>query len=124
MKKVLVVDDGSAARQQVVQTLTQAGFEVVEATSGSDGLETIDRDPLVGLVICNVNMPRMNGLEMVEAVKTRPRHASLPIVLLTTGGQSRLIKRAKQAGAKGWIVRPLQANLLVAAVRKLIAVPA
>ncbi len=124
MKKVLVVDDSPAARHQVVLALTQAGFEVVEAGSGSDGLKAIDRDPLVGLVLCDVNLPRMSGLEMVATVKTKPQYASLPMVLLTTGARPRLIERAKQAGAKGWIVRPFKANLLVAAVRKLMAVPA
>jgi len=124
MKKVLVVDDSSAARQPIVLALTQAGFEVVEAASGNDGLRTMDRDPLVGLVICDVNMPRMNGLELVAAVKAKPRYASLPIVLLTTQARPRQVERAKQMGAKGWIVRPFKANLLVAAVRKLMAVPA
>mgnify|MGYP003668056038 FL=1 len=119
MKKVLVVDDSPSVRQQVGLALKQAGFEIVEAVDGTDGVAKIDGDPSIGVVICDVNMPRMNGLELVEAVHRNPKHVNLPIVMLTTEGQPQLIQRAKKAGAKGWIVKPFKANLLVAAVKKL-----
>jgi len=119
MKKVLVVDDSPSVRQQVGLALKQAGFEILEAVDGVDGVAKIDGDPNIGVVICDVNMPRMNGLELVETVHRKPQHASLPIVMLTTEGQPQLIQRAKKAGAKGWIVKPFKANLLVAAVKKL-----
>lgn len=119
MKKVLVVDDSPSVRQQVGLALKQAGFEIIEAVDGADGVAKIDSDPSVGVVICDVNMPRMNGLELVETVHRNPKHANLPIVMLTTEGQPQLIQRAKKAGAKGWIVKPFKANLLVAAVKKL-----
>ncbi len=120
-RKILVVDDSSAVRQQVSIALGQAGFEVVEAADGVDGAETIRRDPEVGMVICDVNMPRMNGLEMVEAVKADAQFADLPIIMLTTEGQPSLIKRAKAAGAKGWIVKPFKPEMLVATANKLMA---
>ena len=120
-KKILVVDDSSAVRQQVSIALTQAGFEVVEATDGVDGAEKIKGGPDISLVICDVNMPRMNGLEMLESVKTVAQNANLPIIMLTTEGQPALIKRAKAAGAKGWIVKPFEAEALVAAAHKLTA---
>ncbi len=119
MKKVLVVDDSPSVRQQVGLALKQAGFEILEAVDGVDGVAKIDGDPNIGVVICDVNMPRMNGLELVENVHRKPQHANLPIVMLTTEGQPQLIQRAKKAGAKGWIVKPFKANLLVAAVKKL-----
>lgn len=118
-KKVLVVDDSVTVRQQVRLALGQSGFQVVDAVDGVDGrhkLETVDD---IGLVICDVNMPRMGGLELLELVKSQPKHAALPVVMLTTEGQPALIKRARKAGAKGWIVKPFKANLLVEAARKL-----
>jgi two-component system, chemotaxis family, chemotaxis protein CheY len=120
MKRVLVVDDSPSVRQQVSMSLTQAGYEVVEAGDGTEGISKISSDREIGLVICDVNMPRMNGLEMIEAVKKEPQNAALPIIMLTSEGQPALIERAKKAGAKGWIVKPFKADLLVAAVKKLL----
>jgi two-component system chemotaxis response regulator CheY len=120
VKRILVVDDSPSVREQVGQALTQGGFQMVEA---ADGLEGIDRLAAgdVALVILDVNMPRMNGLEMLERVKQDPAHRALPVVMLTSEGQPALIERAKKAGAKGWIVKPFKAHLLVAAVNKLLA---
>ncbi len=120
MKRILVVDDSPSVRQQVGMALTQGGFQVVEAGDGQEGITKLDAGN-VSLVICAVNMPRMNGLEMVERVKQNPKHKALPIVMLTSEGQPALIERAKKAGAKGWIVKPFKADLLVAAVNKLLA---
>ena len=119
LKKVLVVDDSATVRQQVRMALSRSEFEVVEAVDGLDGKQKLDTNRDISLVICDVNMPRMNGIEMLEVVKSQPRHARLPVVMLTTEGQPALIQRAKRAGAKGWIVKPFKANLLVAAAHKL-----
>jgi len=119
MPKVLIVDDSPSVRQQVGLALKQQGYEILEAVDGVDGVEKVQRDASIGMVICDVNMPRMSGLEFVEKVKGDPRYSKLPIVMLTTEGQPQLIQRAKKAGAKGWIVKPFKANLLVAAVKKL-----
>jgi two-component system chemotaxis response regulator CheY len=118
-KRVLVVDDSATVRQQVRAALGVGEFEVVEATDGSEGADAINRIGDLAAVICDVNMPRMNGLEMLEAVKRDPKHATLPIVMLTTEGQHELVQRAKAAGAKGWIVKPFKPDLLLAAIRKL-----
>lgn len=120
-KKILIVDDSATVRQQVGQALQQAGFTVVEAVDGVHGAETISSTPDIAVVICDVNMPRMNGIDMVAQVKSDPRNAALPIVMLTTEGQPALIKKAKEAGAKGWIIKPFKAAQLVAAVTKLSA---
>jgi two-component system chemotaxis response regulator CheY len=119
-KKVLVVDDSPTVRQQVGLALKQAGYEVVEATDGADGAAKVGSDPSIGMVILDVNMPRMNGLEMLESVKAGGKNADLPVIMLTSEGQQSLIERAKKAGAKGWIVKPFKAELLVAAVKKLL----
>ena len=121
MKRVLVVDDSATVRQQVGNALREAGYDVTEAVDGFDGAEKINTDRSIAMVICDVNMPRVNGLEMLEQVKKDPKNASLPVVMLTTEGQPALIDRAKKSGAKGWIIKPFKAELLVAAVKKLVA---
>jgi two-component system, chemotaxis family, chemotaxis protein CheY len=118
-KIVLVVDDSATVRQQVRAALGIGEFEVVEASDGTEGAETINRLADIAAVICDVNMPRMSGLDMLEAVKKDPKHVSLPIVMLTTEGQHELVQRAKAAGAKGWIVKPFKPDLLLAAIRKI-----
>jgi two-component system chemotaxis response regulator CheY len=118
-KKVLVVDDSVTVRQQVTTALSAAGFDVVEAVDGVDGTAKLDTTSDIALVICDVNMPRMNGLEMVERARTNPRCAGIPIVMLTTEGDPALVSRAKAAGARGWIVKPFKPEHLVAAAKKL-----
>jgi two-component system chemotaxis response regulator CheY len=116
--RVLVIDDSATVRQQVRLALTQAGFEVVEANDGVEGLERLKAEPGLGAVICDVNMPRMSGIEMLEQCKLQGG-IQMPVLMLTTEGQPSLIQRAKACGAKGWIVKPFKAELLVAAIRQL-----
>lgn len=118
-KTVLVVDDSSTVRQQVATALKQAGFAIVEAADGQEGLATIDSNRDIAMVVCDVNMPHMNGLEMIEKVKSKPENKALPILMLTTEGQPSLIKRAKEAGASGWIVKPFEASQLIQAAMHL-----
>lgn len=114
MTKVMVVDDSLMIRQQVARALREAGYEIVEASDGQDALEKLAANPAVALVVCDVNMPRLSGIEFLERAKNAP-----PVVMLTTEGQVDLIQRAKSLGAKGWITKPFKADLLVAAARKL-----
>jgi two-component system chemotaxis response regulator CheY len=118
-KTILVVDDSGTVRQQVTMALKQAGFETAQAADGRDGLSMIEANRNIAMVICDVNMPNMNGLEMVEKVKSKPENKSLPILMLTTEGQPSLIKRAKEAGAVGWIVKPFNATQLVQTAKHL-----
>jgi len=119
--KVLVVDDSRAIRQLVGTALLQAGYEVIEAEDGQQGLSTISSERDIAMVICDVNMPNMNGLEMLAAVKAQANNSALPVLMLTTEGKADLIQQAKRCGAKGWIVKPFKPELLVSAVAKLIA---
>ena len=122
MHKILVVDDSATMRQQVRQVLTSGGFDVIEAVDGQDGLAKINADKDVRVMILDVNMPRMNGIELAEALKASGRmEAGLNVVMLTTEGHADLIARAKAAGAKGWIVKPFKPELLLAAVKKMAA---
>jgi two-component system chemotaxis response regulator CheY len=119
-KKIVVVDDSRTARQQVCVTLTSAGYEVIEAVDGNDGLLKIMSNGDASLVVCDVNMPNLNGLEMLRTLKSEQPGAQMPIIMLTTEAQPTLLQQAKQAGAKGWIVKPFKPEMLVAAVRKLV----
>jgi two-component system chemotaxis response regulator CheY len=119
-KKILVVDDSPTVRQQVANAMAGTGLELLEAADGAEGLEKLEKDGEIGLVILDVNMPRMNGLEMLEALKAGGKNNHVHVVMLTSEGQKSLIERAKKAGAKGWIVKPFKPELLVAAVKKLL----
>jgi two-component system, chemotaxis family, chemotaxis protein CheY len=122
VKRVLVIDDSSAVRQQIRSTLAGAGYDIVEAVDGLDGLEKLRALTDLDLALCDVNMPRMNGLEMVlEAQRTK---LTTPILMLTTEGQPSMIRRARDAGAKGWIVKPFKPELLLIAVNKIVGAKA
>jgi len=120
VKKVLVVDDSETVRLQIRNALAPAGYDVIEAVDGLDGLERIRVDLALDLVLCDVNMPRMSGLDMIDQLKAEGL-TRIPVVMLTSEGQSLLVRRAKEAGAKGWIVKPFKVDLLLSAVNKLVA---
>lgn len=119
MPKIMIVDDSMTVRQQVAAALSGAGFQVVEAVDGEDGLAQIAREKDLALVICDVNMPRLNGLDMLDKLRAADATATLPVLMLTTEGQPEYVMRAKALGAKGWMVKPVKPELLVSAVRKL-----
>jgi len=118
LKKILVIDDSETIRQQVRQALAATGYEIVEAVDGADGLDKLRTLPDLDLALCDVNMPRMSGLDMIAEVQRLG--LKTPVLMLTTEGQPSLIRRARDAGAKGWIVKPFKPELLVAAVTKLV----
>lgn len=118
-KVVLLVDDSSTVRQQLRAVFGHEGYEVVEAIDGQEGFDKIQARPDLALVICDLNMPRMSGFEMLEALQQRGRPGAPPIMMLTTEHHPTLVDRARKAGARGWIVKPFNAGQLVAAARKL-----
>jgi two-component system chemotaxis response regulator CheY len=119
--KVLVVDDSMMVRQQVTRALTGAGFEVTTAVDGVDAIEKLALAPETKLVVCDVNMPRMSGLELLEELRVA-RKNTIPFVMLTTEDQADMISRAKTLGANGWVVKPLKVDILVNTAKKLTAV--
>jgi two-component system, chemotaxis family, chemotaxis protein CheY len=119
-KKVIVVDDSRTARQQVRSALAGAGYDIVEAVDGTDGISVIDANADASLVLCDVNMPNLNGIEMVEPARQGGKRAHVTFIMLTTEADPDLVQRAKACGAKGWIVKPFKPELLLAAVRKLV----
>ena len=119
--KVMVVDDSLMVRQQVGAALTGAGFDVVDAVDGLDALAKLDRARDTALVVLDINMPNMNGLEFLKKLREDHVHQGVAVVMLTTEGQPRLMQQAKSLGAKGWIIKPFKPDLLVATVQRLTA---
>ncbi len=116
---ILIVDDSMMVRQQVGRVLSGVGFSIVEAVDGVDAIQKLAEFPATKLVVCDVNMPRMNGIEFLEALAAKGNGP--PVVMLTTEGEAELMRKAKSLGAKGWLVKPFKPDLLVAAAKKLIA---
>jgi two-component system chemotaxis response regulator CheY len=119
VKKVIVVDDSRTARLQVINALAGTTFEVVEAVDGIDGMEKLASHPDTAVVICDVNMPKMSGLEMLAEAMKGEGSRSIPFLMLTTEAQPELVQQAKQAGAKAWIIKPFKHDLLLAVVQRL-----
>jgi len=122
-KKILIVDDSSTVRQTVALALSNAGYDSIEAGDGVDGLQRLEQNSGVALVICDVNMPKKNGIEMLLSMRADARHAAVPVVMLTTEGNPDLMEQARRAGAKGWLVKPFKNESLVATVKKLAGPP-
>lgn len=120
-KKIMIVDDSASVRQQLSFVLTKGGFEVIEVCDGKEGVETLEKNRDICMIFCDVNMPVMNGLDMLEKVKSAPENANLPIIMLTTEASTALIERAKTAGAKGWMVKPFHPDQVIAIANKLTA---
>jgi two-component system, chemotaxis family, chemotaxis protein CheY len=119
-KTILVVDDSRSVRESLSELLSTAGYAVLTAEDGQDALERIERTPALSLAICDVNMPRMTGMELLKQVKGQPERASLPMLILTTEGRTEVIREARQLGACGWIVKPVTPSNLLATVRKIV----
>lgn len=118
MKKVLVVDDSALVRRQVGNTLKGAGYEIVEAVDGLDAREKLTATKDVAMIVCDVTMPRMNGLEFLGTLQQDGFTGS--VVMLTTEGRPEIVTHARALGAKGWLVKPLKPELLLATVAKLV----
>ncbi|MEM8758950.1 MAG: response regulator [Pseudomonadota bacterium] len=114
-KTILTVDDSRSIRAALRETLEELGFAVLEAEDGVHGYETLTANE-VDLVITDLNMPRMNGIDLIRKVRADGRYAGLPLVMLTTENQPDKMKEGREAGASGWIVKPfneLQIEMIV-----------
>ncbi|HEX3694929.1 MAG TPA: response regulator [Polyangia bacterium] len=121
MKRVLVIDDSGSIRALVRDALVPAGYDVLEACDGVDGLEKIRAaaaELALALVLCDLNMPRMGGMELIAACQSQGWQT--PFLILTSDGQPSVIRRARDVGVKGWIVKPIKPDLLRFAVDKIL----
>jgi two-component system chemotaxis response regulator CheY len=118
-KTVLSVDDSASIRQMVKLTLSGAGYEVVQAGDGAEGLAKA-QSTAVDLVVTDLNMPVMNGLGLIRELRKLPAYKGIPIIFLTTESDAAMKAEAKAAGATGWITKPFQQDQLVAVVKKVL----
>jgi two-component system chemotaxis response regulator CheY len=119
MSRILAVDDSASMRQMVAYTLQQAGFEVAEAADGAEGLALAQKERF-NLVLCDVNMPNMDGLSMVRALRQVPDYKFTPMLMLTTESGPEKKAEGKAAGATGWLVKPFNPEQLIATVNKVL----
>jgi two-component system, chemotaxis family, chemotaxis protein CheY len=118
-KAILTVDDSASIRQMVAFTLKGAGYSVVEAVDGEDGLAKAKSND-VGLVLTDQNMPKMDGITLIKALRGLPQFAGVPILMLTTESGDAMKAQGKAAGATGWLVKPFDPPKLLEVVKKVI----
>ena len=119
-KTVLTVDDSRTMRDMLHMALSEAGYRVVQAVDGVNGLEVLEGE-MPDVIVTDINMPRMDGFGFIEGVRRDARHRATPILVLTTESDGAKKARAKQAGATGWIVKPFNPAKLVDALRRVAA---
>ena len=115
MKRILVVDDSVSVRKMVCVTLEQAGFCTVEGADGREALSRLSHQA-IDLIVTDLNMPVMDGLSFIKAVRARPEHRHTPILLLTTEASAERKQAGAAAGATGWIVKPFDPPKLLATI--------
>jgi two-component system chemotaxis response regulator CheY len=118
-KVVLTVDDSASIRQMVAFTLKSAGYEVVEAVDGEDGLSKA-KAKVADLVLTDQNMPKMDGLTLIKSLRGLPDYRNKPILMLTTESSDAMKASGKAAGATGWLVKPFDPQKLLEVVKKVI----
>ena len=119
MATVLVVDDSTSLRQVVAISLQSKGYTVIQAANGSEALAKCDCTK-INLVVSDVNMPIMDGIDFVTAMKKLPRYKFTPVIMLTTEAGNAMKDRGRAAGVKAWVVKPFKPEQMLTAVAKLI----
>ena len=119
MASILAVDDSASMRQMVSFTLKGAGYEVVEAQDGAEALG-LAKTRQVNLVVTDVNMPKMDGIALIRALRALPAYKFTPMLMLTTESAPEKKQEGKAAGATGWIVKPFNPEQLLATIQKVL----
>lgn len=118
-KTIMIVDDSASVRQVVSIALKGAGYDVIEGSDGKDALKKLSGQK-IHLVISDVNMPNMDGISFVKALKQMPNYKFTPVIMLTTESQEAKKLEGQAAGAKAWVVKPFKPESLLGAVQKLV----
>jgi two-component system, chemotaxis family, chemotaxis protein CheY len=118
-KTIMIVDDSASLRQVVGIALKGAGYDVIEGSDGRDALSKLSGQK-IHLIISDVNMPNMDGISFVKALKQMPSYKFTPVIMLTTESQDSKKQEGQAAGAKAWVVKPFKPDILLNAVQKLV----
>lgn len=118
-KTILIADDSESIRELVELTLTSAGYRVLKSEDGEQALTHLNGQA-IDLVITDLNMPKLDGINLIRQIRTKDTYSTLPVLLLTTESQAAKKEEAKTAGATGWIVKPFVQEKLLAVVQKVI----
>ncbi len=119
LKKVLVVDDSALIHQMYKMVLMRYRCQIVNALNGQDGLEQLEKNPDINLILLDINMPVMNGIEFIKKVKAIPAYESIPIIMVSTEGKEEDTLRGLSLGAKGYVKKPFQPSDLHAIIEKI-----
>ena len=120
MATILIIDDSSTVRKFLAHTLKTKNFRCIEASDGFDALEKLAQNPEIRLIICDLNMPNMDGIEFIGAVRNDPLYKDLPIIMLTTDGTPENKKLAYEKGANLYLVKPSPAHIILFKVQSLL----
>lgn len=119
MSKAMVVDDSRAVRLILRRTLEKYGYQVFEARHGKEALEVLNQQPDIGLMLVDWNMPEMNGLELVRAIRSDPEHARMVLMMVTTETEMEQMVRALAAGANEYVMKPFTEDIITDKLRLL-----
>ena len=118
-KVIMTADDSMSVRQMVSFTLKQAGYEVIEAVDGQDAVTKL-ADRKIDMLITDLNMPNLDGIELIKNVRANPLNKFIPIIMLTTESQPEMKQKGKEAGATGWIIKPFKPEQLLGIAQKVL----
>lgn len=116
IKRVMIVDDSATVRQVLQMTLAQAGYEIIEAVDGEDALKLFPESN-IDMLVTDLNMPNVDGIDLIKQVRKNKGNRFMPIVMLTTESQPERKKQGKEAGASGWITKPFKPEQLLSIVQ-------
>jgi len=116
LKRIMTVDDSSTVRSVLNMALSGAGYQVIEAHDGQDAVEKLAQTD-IDLLVTDLNMPNMGGVELIKLVRQQPGKRFMPIIMLTSDGQKEMKAAGKQAGASGWVTKPFKPQQLLCVIQ-------
>ena len=121
MQRVLIVDDSESVRVSLRAVLESAGFEVLESEDGLDALEVLQKESQVDMILLDINMPAMNGLEFAREQSKNEKICRIPTILVTTESHPKLAVEAKKTGVvKAWLTKPVKPQILISTIRRIL----
>ena len=120
MAKVMIIDDSGTARSRTRLALEEALHTAIEASGGEEALKFLSQMNDIQLVLCDFNMPKMDGLEVCKKIKANPKLAHIKLLMLTTESSPEMRAKGKEIGILGWVTKPFELTKLIAAINKLV----